>query len=623
MIILGTAGHIDHGKTTLIKALTGIDADRLPEEKERGMTIDLGFAWLEMENGEKIGIIDVPGHENFIRNMIIGMTSVDAFILVVDAKEGWKPQTEEHFQIIRLLNIDYGMIVITKTDLVSPEQSEAVKQKIESKISNLPSLKIPILNFSIKEKDNIRQLKEGIKKICSIVPAKKDIGKPRLFIDRVFDIKGSGTVVTGTLLNGSFYQNQQARLFPGNKKIRLRKLQSYSLPVEKAIIGSRVAINVSGAEKEKISRGDLIYGYEKYQSSRIIDVEVKILPKKEPGSIKNGSEIDFITHTRVLRGRIVFSKDTLKSGEKSYAQIRFSEPISLFSGDYFIIRLPGLNETAGGGRVLDPQASKHSFNKPQWNDWLDKRRDCNIREIILTELQKYLTIKKDEFLINSPYSDLEIENSTVELENKNLLFLYKDWIIEKQFWIKQVQYTLDNIDKMHRDYPFKAGFPIIQLRNSLANLTEDLFNSLIDYLAQKNKIKIKNGEISLFNHSVELSKQQELIVKKILEYIEKDPFNLPNKKGLRGKFLCNQDIIEYLIKRNEIILLEDEILITPEIYKKMKEKIIDYLKKNGSITIGEVRNLLNISRKYIVPLLTKMDEDNLTKRKESIRVLKN
>jgi len=218
---------------------------------------------------------------------------------------------------------------------------------------------------------------------------------------------------------------------------------------------------------------------------------------------------------------------------------------------------------------------------------------------------------------------LELENSTVELENKNLLFLYKDWIIEKQFWIKQVQYTLDNIDKMHRDYPFKAGFPIIQLRNSLANLTEDLFNSLIDYLAQKNKIKIKNGEIALFNHSVELSKQQELIVKKILEYIEKDPLNLPNKKGLQGKFLSNQDIIEYLIKRNEIILLEDEILITPEIYKTMKEKIIDYLKNNGSITIGEVRNLLNISRKYIVPLLTKMDEDNLTKRKESIRVLKN
>jgi len=623
MIIFGTAGHIDHGKTTLIQAITGINADRLPEEKERGMTIDLGFAWLETENGDKIGIIDVPGHENFIRNMIIGMTSVDAFILVVDAKEGWKPQTEEHFQIIRLLNIDYGLIVITKTDLVSPEQSESVRLEIQNKISNLVSLKIPILNFNITEKNNIKQLKEGIKKIYSLVPEKKDIGKPRLFIDRVFDIKGSGTVVTGTLLNGNFYQNQQAHIFPGNKKIRLRKLQSYGLPVEKAIIGSRVAINVSGVEKEEINRGDLIYGYPKYQSSRIIDVEVEILPKKEPNSIKNGSEIDFIAHTRILRGRVVFSKGTLKSGEKSYAQIRFLEPISLFLGDYFIIRLPGLNETAGGGRVLNPQASKHSFNKALWNDWLDKRRNFNICEIILTELQKNRTIKKDEFLVNSPYSNLEIEKVTAELKDKNLLFLYANWIVDKRFWLEQVQYALDSIDKMHQDYPFKAGFPVIQLRNSFANLNDDLFNILIEYLAQKNKIKIKNGEIALFHHSVELSKQQESIIKKIVEYIEKDPLNLPGKKNLEEKFLDYQDIIEYLIKRNEIILLEDEILITPKIYNTMKEKIINYLKKNGSITIGEVRNLLHISRKYIVPLLTKMDEDSITRRKENIRVLKN
>ena len=622
MVIFGTAGHIDHGKTALIYALTGIDADRLPEEKERGMTIDLGFAWLETSKGEKVGIIDVPGHENFIRNMIIGMTSVDAFMLVVDAKEGWKPQTEEHFQIIQLLEIHYGIIVITKTDLVSQERMKEIKQEIEKRILNISSLRIPILSFSNKDKSSIIQLREQVEKLSADIPAKRDIGKPRLFIDRVFDIKGSGTVVTGTLINGNLQQNQYVTLFPLNRKIRLRQLQSYGSPVNKAIIGSRVALNLPGVKKEELKRGDLVYGNQKVQCGKLIDVLLTLPPQKNPYLFKNGNEVNFISHTKVLRGRAVFGMKELKSGEQSYAQIRFAESLCLMTGDHFIIRLPGLNETMGGGIILDSLAFKHSFNKPMWNDWLEKRKNLNIRQLILTELQKYQLIQKEGILVNSPYSEGEINEALTKLQNENLLFFFGEWTIDKHLRTKIINQAINHLQQMHQDYPFKTGFPLIQLKNRLSDLPDELFNSMLDCLVQTEKIRIKNGEISSFEHMITLSTHQKNMVRKILDYIEKDLQHLPTEKELNLQFPANRELIQYLIKNGEIILLEEQILLTPGVYREMKNTIVDYLKKNESISISQVRDLLHISRKYIVPLLTKMDEQGITLRKDDKRILK-
>ena len=622
MAIFGTAGHIDHGKTALVHTLTGIDADRLPEEKKRGMTIDLGFAWLESLSGEKIGIIDVPGHENFIRNMIIGMTSVDAFILVVDAKEGWKPQTEEHFQIIQLLDISFGMIVITKTDLVSQDRLKQVEQDVQEKISLLRNYKISVISFSIKDNQAICRIREQIDKINSITPQKKDIGKPRLFIDRVFDIKGSGTVVTGTLINGNLYQNQYLNIFPLNKKVRLRQLQSYGSQVEAAKIGSRVALNLAGVKKEELHRGDLLYGNQKYHYGKLIDVNIILPSQKTAYILKNGTELDFICHTKVLKGRIVFRKKELKSGEQSFAQIRFPESLCLMTGDYFVIRLPGINETIGGGKILDSLAAKHSFTKPQWIDWLEKRKNIDLPQLILTDLQKYSVVKKDELLVNNPFSAEEIKQTLDKLNSQKLLFLTGDWVIDNKFWRTQISQTMDNLKKMHQNYPFKESFPLIKLKNMLPRMSDELFNVLLDYLIQAQQIKIKNGEVSSFKHKVFLSNHQKEIVKNILDYIEKDPKHLPTAKELNSQFSAKSELIQLLIKNGEIISLEEQILITPKVYREMKNKIIDHLKKSGSITIGQVRDLLSISRKYIVPLLTKMDEEGITLRRENKRVLK-
>lgn len=408
MVIFGTAGHIDHGKTSLIYALTSMDADRLPEEKLRGMTIDLGFAWMETSHGEKIGIIDVPGHEHFIRNMITGITSVDAFILVVDAKEGWKPQTEEHFQIIRLLEISYGLIIITKTDLVLADRLREVEQEIAERINTPNKQDIPILYFSSKDRDSIFQIKNEVEKLSKTIPRKKDIDKPRLFIDRVFEIKGSGTVITGTLLNGNLYKNQSVFHFPSRKKIRLRQIESYNATVEKAVLGSRVALNLAGLKKEDIERGDLIHTNQKMPSGYVFDVNIKLIPQKNPFRLKNGSEIEFISHTKILRGTIIFEQNEAKPEDEFYAQIRFREPLCLMLGDYFVVRLPGLNETIGGGRILDTQSGRHSFRNPRWGKWLVKRDKLEINQLIISELERHHKIKRGELLIDSPYAEQEI-----------------------------------------------------------------------------------------------------------------------------------------------------------------------------------------------------------------------
>ncbi|GAH98004.1 unnamed protein product [marine sediment metagenome] len=295
MFVFGTAGHIDHGKTALIYALTSIDTDRLPEEKERGMTIDLGFAWMKLPSGEKVGIVDVPGHENLIKNMIAGATGIDAVILVIDANEGWMPQTEEHFQIVDLLDIKYGIIAITKIDLVDQTRLNFVEKQIKERLKNTVLFNAPIVKVSTVKNIGIDQIKSAIQDLIPRMKPKRDIGKPRLSIDRVFNIKGSGTVVTGTLIGGVFRQGMEVTIFPSYKKTRLRSLQTYKEKVERAFPGSRVALNLVGMEKNELHRGDIVFGTEQIRASKNIDAQIQLLPQLKKYSITDRSEVFFFT----------------------------------------------------------------------------------------------------------------------------------------------------------------------------------------------------------------------------------------------------------------------------------------------------------------------------------------
>jgi len=623
MFVFGTAGHIDHGKTALIYALTSIDTDRLPEEKERGMTIDLGFAWMKLPSGEKVGIVDVPGHENLIKNMIAGATGIDAVILVIDANEGWMPQTEEHFQIVDLLDIKYGIIAITKTDLVDQARLHFVEKQIKERLKNTTFFNAPIVKVSTVKNLGIDQIKLAIQNLIPRMKPKRDIGKPRLSIDRAFNIKGSGTVVTGTLIGGTLHRGMEVTIFPSYKKTRLRNLQTYKETTEKAFPGSRVALNLVGMEKNELHRGDIVFGTKQIKASKNIDVRIQLLPQLKKYSLTNRSELFFFTGTKEILAKVISNqKKYFEPGETGFAQLRFKEPLATYLGDRFILRIPSPPKTIGGGLIVDPLAHKHHFKDKDILHFLQRRIKFDLRELVLTELKKNIFIKKDNLLINSNYADSKIREVVELLKKQGEIITTNSWLIDKYYWQEQKTKFMNRLNQEYELYPLQTGFPLNKFQSYFYYLKPEIFNYLIDSLINTYKIGLKKGIIFLLSRKPKISSQQKRFNSKILNILKDNPTNPPNEKTLISQIAGGKEIIDFLIQEGEIVKLSDGILLESKNYDIMKNKLIDFLKINGSISIAQVRELLGISRKYIIPLLNKMDEEKITQRKENVRIFK-
>jgi len=623
MFVFGTAGHIDHGKTALIYALTSIDTDRLPEEKERGMTIDLGFAWMKLPSGEKVGIVDVPGHENLIKNMIAGATGIDAVILVVDANEGWMPQTEEHFQIVDLLDIKYGIIAITKIDLVNQTRLNFVEKQIKERLKNTVLFNAPIVKVSTVNNIGIDRIKSTIQYLTPRMKPKRDIGKPRLSIDRVFNIKGSGTVVTGTLIGGVFRQGMEVTIFPSCKKTRLKSLQTYKEKVEKAFPGSRVALNLVGMGKNELHRGDIVFGTRQIKASNNIDVQIQLLPQLKKYSLINRSQVVFFTGTKEALAKIFFFEiKSLQPGEKGFAQLRFKESLATYLGDRFILRIPSPPKTIGGGLIVNPLTHKHYLKSKDSIKLLQKRAKLNLDELILTELKKINFIKKDDLLINSNCSYSGIREVVESLEKQGEIITTNSWLIDKNYWQEQKTKFTIRLNQEYALYPLQTGFPLNKFQSHFYYLKPEIFNHLVDSLINTDKINLKKGIIFSSYHKPKISSQQKILISKILKIMKDNPNNPPNEKTLISQITGSKEIIDFLIQEGEIIKLSDGILLESKNYDIMKNKLINFLRINGSISIAQVRELLGISRKYIIPLLNKMDEEKITQRKENVRILK-
>lgn len=623
MFVFGTAGHIDHGKTALIYALTSIDTDRLPEEKERGMTIDLGFAWMKLPSGEKVGIVDVPGHENLIKNMIAGATGIDAVILVIDANEGWMPQTEEHFQIVDLLDIKYGIIAITKIDLVDQSRLNFVEKQIKDRLKNTAFFNAPLIKVSTVKNIGIDGIKSAIQDLIPRMKPKRDIGKPRLSIDRVFNIKGSGTVVTGTLVGGTLHQGMEVTIFPSYKKTRLRSLQAYKEKVEKAFPGSRVALNLVGMEKNELRRGDIVFGTKQIKASKNIDARIQLLPQLKKYSLTNRTELFFSIGTKEILAKVILrQKEYFKAGETGFAQLRFKEPMATYLGDRFILRIPSPPKTIGGGLIVDPLAHKHHFKDKDILHFLQRRIKFDLRELVLTEVKKNIFIKKDNLLINSNYADSEIKEVVEPLKKQGEIIATNSWLIDKNYWQEQKTKFINRLNREYELYPLQTGFPSNKFQSYFYYLKPELFNYLIDSLINTDKMGLKKGIIFLLSRKPKISSQQKILISKILKILKDNPTNPPNEKTLISQIARGKEIIDFLIQEGEIIKLSEGILLESKNYDIMKNKLIDFLKINGSISIAQVRELLGISRKYIIPLLNKMDEEKITQRKENVRILK-
>jgi len=415
----------------------------------------------------------------------------------------------------------------------------------------------------------------------------------------------------------------EVTIFPSYKKTRLRNLQTYKEKTEKVFPGSRAALNLVGMEKNELHRGDIVFGTKQIKASKNIDVQLQLLPQLKKYALTNRSELFFFTGTKEVLVKVILDqKEYFKPGETGFAQLRLNEPLVTYLGDRFILRIPSPPKTIGGGLIVDPLAHKRHFKDKDTLHFLQKRIKFDLRELVLTELEKNALIKKDSILTNSNYADSEISEVVESLKKQGEITTTNSWLIEKNYWQEQKTKFMNRLDQEYELYPLQTGFPLNKFQSYFYYLKPEIFNYLVNSLINTSKIGLEKGIMFLLSRKPKISSQQKILISKILKTLEDNPTNPPNEKTLISQIAGSKEIIDFLIQEREIIKLSDGILLKSKNYDMMKNKLIDFLKINGSISIAQVRELLEISRKYIIPLLNKMDEEKITQRKENVRILK-
>ncbi len=622
MLTLGTAGHIDHGKSSLVKALTSIDPDRLPEEKRRGMTIDLGFAWLQVASGEIVGIVDVPGHKHFVHNVIPGLGGIDAALLVIAADDGWMPQTEEHIQILDLLGIENGIVALTKIDLIDdPEWLELVEKDISNRLVQTSLRNAPIVKVSSVDGTGIGELKAAINRLASKMTPRQDIGKPRLPIDRVFVMKGSGLVVTGTLTGGCLSSGEDVVIAPGGLSAHIRSIESYKQPVTRAKPGSRAALNLTGIKKDDLNRGDTVLKVgSKTKTGRMVDVALRLLPKLET-PLKTDSELVAFLETRELLGRIVlFGVRVLKSSETALAQIRFSQDVATYIGEHFILRRQSPAATIGGGTILDPFAKRHRpGDRDRAKALLERRKSLDLEELILSELEKNGCVEARKLLEESLFSQAEIAEGVSRFKSQERLVAAGAYVVDLDFWRRHTEEFLNILQREHQANPLKKGLSQAVLQSYL-NLPKEVFGQLAATLAGSGKITRQEDTVALPSHKPRLSPDQEATAAKIMKLFDQNKNQPPTMKELSNQIPGSESLIRFMCRNSTLVELPDGILFEAGHYRSVRGEIVRFLKEHGQLTIQDVHSLFGFSRKYTIPLLNQLDREGITRREGDVRV---
>lgn len=627
--IIGTAGHVDHGKTCLIQALTGIDTDRLKEEKKRGITIELGFAWMDFPGGERVGIVDVPGHEKFVKNMLSGVGGMDLVMLVVAADEGIMPQTVEHLDILSILGIRHGVIVITKTDLADPELVDLVEEDIRELTKDTFLENAPVIPVSVYKNQGIHRLKETLYQIYKKLPDHKETRAFRLPVDRVFSLKGFGTIVTGTLLGGNIKKDQEAYLYPENLPVKIRSIQVHETGVDKAHAGQRVALNLPDRKKEEIHRGDVVACKNTMYPSMMADVALSVLRHTER-TVKNGSRVHVYHGTKELLGKVILlDREELKAGETCYAQLRLEEETVMEKGDRFVIRFYSPAETIGGGCILDACPRKRKrYDK-------NALEACRIKEKGTKEEMLELSVREHRgrfFTLDELAGRNSLDRSglaglaqalvqkgrLIQLEEK--VFIHRE---EMDFYQKKAEKILNDF---HRAFPLKQGMGIEEMRSRMNLGNPKVTDQILEVLKADKIIKEEQGTISKKRFKVVLKEDEDAIVKEILTHYEAAGF-APLSTELYLKEHKNQKkfkpVFISLLNKKSLIRLDEQYCVHQEWYEKAKEAFREMAKTKDKILLGEYRDYLGCSRKVAVALLEHFDKNGFTKKTEEGRILKN
>jgi selenocysteine-specific elongation factor len=629
-VIVGTAGHIDHGKTTLVKALTGIDADRLEEEKRRGITIDIGFAHLELPapNGEKLrlGFVDVPGHERFVRNMLAGVGGVDLVLLVIAADESIKPQTREHFDICRLLNVRRGITVLTKSDTVDPETLDVVKLEVEEFLrgSFLDPNQSPIIAVSALTGAGLPELKEAMAQVAMDVQAKDAAALARLPIDRVFTMKGFGTVVTGTLIAGTIRKEDELEVFPIGKKVRVRGVQVHGAPAERALAGQRTALNLAGVAVEDLARGMTLAPPDTFRSTRRIDVSFTLLPSAKP--LKDHVRVHLHAFTfETIAEVALYEEKAVKPGATAYAQLRLADPVLLLPGDRFILRQFSPVVTIGGGAVLDatPMARIRKDALVPFLKVLDGGQpEAAVRTRIARRHHEGLSLK--ELAAETGWEKAVLDKLLVSaLEQKNVLRLGERYVHAPA--VEGVKlFVLSTVGDFHKKNPLVPGMGKEELRE-IVHASPEILTALVDQLAHEKKLELAGDLVRLPGRGVTL-KDEEAESKRIIEQAFSTaglqvPALYNVLAGLKLDKARAQKIVTLLLRDKVLIKISDELVFHHSALAQLRAQLAAYKAKSPKIDVGKFKELTGVSRKYAIPLLEYLDRERVTRRVGDERVI--
>ena len=615
MFVIGTAGHIDHGKSLLINALTGIDPDRLREEKERGMTIDLGFAWMKLPGGQEVGIIDVPGHERFVKNMLAGVGGIDLALLIVAADEGVMPQTREHLAILDLLDIAKGIVVITKKDLVDEELLSLVKLEAEELIKSTTLAVAPVVAVSAVSGDGLPELVSSIDRVLSTAAPRKDIGRPRLMIDRAFTISGSGTVVTGTLIDGSLSVGQEVEVVPEGLKARLRGLQSHKARIDVANPGSRVAANLTGVATSQLERGYVLTSPGWLAPTVRVDVKLRMLSGlKHP--LRHNAVVSFFTGAAEVTAKVhLLEREKLDSGDISWAQLALAEPVALVKGDRFIIRSP--MDTLGGGLIVSSHAPRHRRFRPSVIQSLKIRAEGGVEDVVAAMLEANQPLALEKLAVQCNLATDEAHVVAGELIRKGSVVAVgqggQQLLFTESGWGRLTKKAEAIAENYHRRFPTRSGMSQGELSSKLGILPN---SPSLRKLFADGVLTEEGAVVRLPSYQVQLSQQQQAKIDSFLNTLNKNPYSPSSDITLES------DLLNLLIEQRQVVKVSDGVFFSASAYSEMVDKVIAYARSKGKVTLAEVRDMLGTSRKYAQALLEYMDEKKLTRRIGDERVLR-
>ena len=625
MYILGTAGHVDHGKSTLIEAITGTHPDRLQEEREREMSIVLGFDSFTLPDGKGISIVDVPGHRDFIENMLSGIGGIDACLFVIAADEGVMPQTREHLAILDLLEVGTGVIALTKVDLVDDQEwLDLVESEIKELTSNTVLKEAPIQRVSAKTKEGIPELLDAISLALETQNPRVDLGRPRLSVDRIFSMAGFGSVVTGTLLDGKFNVGDEVILLPSGEKGRIRGLQTHNQKVESVGPGRRTAVNISGIETKLILRGDLVAHPGDYNSTRRLDVSFRCLSDIE-GSLKHNMETKLFLGADEVIARIrLLGVESLKPGGNAWLQLETEEPVVAVRGDRFILRRPSPSETLGGGVVLDPfPPYRHKRFDDQILNQLEALSGGDPGDVLLQAVTRIGAGAVDEVLKSSGLEEKTAREIMAQLVEEKILILVgkgkSQLVTARSSWEDQKNRVLHMIKAYHKDYPLRPGISREELKSQM-KMDAMVFDRLIESSIQAGEIIQQGPTIAVKDFQIAYSADQEKRIEGLMAEFKADPTQPPSVKEC--KEAVGEEIYKSLVEGGRLLQVSGEVVFTPDAHKKMLADLKAKIKKDGPVTVAQVRDLLGSSRKYVLAFLENLDAEGVTVREGDVRRLK-